>query len=56
MNTFLKRLREPSTMAGLSGLALLVGASVDQVQAIANAVAGVVGLLAVFMPEKGRNA
>jgi hypothetical protein len=52
VNWLLGRLREPSTFAGLSGLALAVGLSQDQFTAIANAVAGLAGLLAVILAEK----
>lgn len=47
----LARLREPSTWAGLCGLGVLIGATVDQVQAVANAGAAVAGLLAVVLSE-----
>ena len=52
MNWVLERLREPSTFAGLSGLALAFGLSDVHFEAIANAVAGIAGLLAVFLAEK----
>lgn len=47
-----ERLKEPSTWAGIAGLAVLLGANVDQAQAVAHALAGVAGVVAVFMPEK----
>jgi len=46
------RLREPSTYAGLAGLAAAVGLSDPQWQAISVAVMGVAGLLAVFIHER----
>lgn len=49
-----QRLKEPSTWAGLAGLAVLFGASVEEAQAVANAVGGLAGLVAVFMPERGQ--
>ncbi|WP_139026295.1 hypothetical protein [Methyloversatilis universalis] len=51
-----QRLKEPSTWAGLAGLAVLFGASVEEAQAVANAVGGLAGLVAVFMPENQSNA
>jgi len=48
----LSRLKEPSTFAGLSAIALLFGASVEQAQAVAHVVAALAGAAAVFMPEK----
>lgn len=46
------RLKEPSTFAGLSALALLFGASVEQAQAAAHVLAALAGAAAVFLPEK----
>ncbi|MHA3018093.1 hypothetical protein CMPELA_25675 [Cupriavidus necator] len=51
---FLQRLREPSTMAGLSGLAVIVGANPTKVNAVSAVVAAVLSALAVFLPEKGQ--
>ena len=48
----LERLREPSTYAGFSGLALAVGISADQFQAIAALIAAIAGVAAVFMKSK----
>lgn len=47
-----KRLKEPSTWAGLAGLAVLFGTSVEEASAVAHAVGAVAGLVAVFMPER----
>lgn len=52
----LERLREPSTWAGLCGLGVLLGASVEQVQAVAHAGAAVAGLLAVVLSESAGGA
>lgn len=54
-NKVLARLREPSTMAGLGALALLVGLPPDTVNVVLQAVGGVLGVLAVILPEKGGN-
>jgi len=51
---YLKRLREPSTMAGLSGLAVVIGANPTKVNAVSAVIAAVLSALAVFMPEKGQ--
>lgn len=50
----IERLREPSTMAGLSALALLFGAPPGVPEAAVQGAAAVAGILAVLLPEKGR--
>lgn len=50
----LSRLKEPSTFAGLSGLALALGISGELYNAAAAAIAGVAGLLAVVLAEKSK--
>jgi len=50
----LSRLKEPSTFAGLSGLALALGISGELYNAAAAAIAGVAGLLAVILAEKSK--
>jgi hypothetical protein len=54
MNNILARLKEPSTFRGLAILAGLGGIALDpaQVNAIAAAVAAVLGLIEVFRKEK----
>jgi hypothetical protein len=52
VNFVLTRLREPSTYAGLSGLALAVGISTDLYAAASSALAGVAGLIAVVLAER----
>lgn len=47
----LRRLREPSTMAGLSALALLFGLPPGTVDAIAQIVGGVAAVAAIVVPE-----
>jgi hypothetical protein len=50
----LLRLKEPSTFAGLSGIALALGVSGELYNAAAGAIAGVAGLVAVLLAEKGK--
>lgn len=50
--SIIARLREPSTMAGLAGLSVLFGQSVETAQVYANGAAAILGVLAVAMPEK----
>jgi len=50
--SFLNRLREPSTWAGFAGIAVAMGANPDKVSITAQAVAGVLSALAVFLPER----
>jgi hypothetical protein len=54
VNFALKRLKEPSTYAGLSGLALALGVSGDLYAAVSSAVAAVAGLVAVVLAEKAK--
>lgn len=56
VNFIISRLKEPSTYAGLSGLALALGVSGELYSAIAAALAGVAGLVAVILSEKSRPA
>lgn len=55
MQFLLNRLREPSTWAGLAGLATTVGANPTKVNAVSAVVAAVLSALAVFVPESGAN-
>jgi len=48
-----KRLREPSTMAGLAAIAALFGVPGLE-QAVGQLIGGAVALAAIFMPEKGQ--
>lgn len=50
----LSRLKEPSTYAGLSGLAMALGISTHLYEAAAMAIAGVAGLVAVILAEKSK--
>lgn len=48
-----RKLAEPSTWAGLAALGVLVGMTVEQVQALAHAGAAVAGVMAVVLGEGG---
>jgi hypothetical protein len=48
----LSRLKEPSTYAGFSALALAFGLSDAQWAAVSTAVAGLAGVAAVFLSEQ----
>lgn len=48
---YLRRLREPSTMAGLSALALLFGLPTGTIDAIAQIVGGIAAVAAIVVPE-----
>lgn len=50
----LARLKEPSTYAGLSGLAMALGISTHMYEAAAAAVAGIAGLIAVLLADKAK--
>lgn len=48
----LNRLREPSTWAGLSALAVLFGAPPGTVEAVSQVAGGLAAVAAVVLPEK----
>jgi hypothetical protein len=52
MKAIFKRLREPSTMAGLAALALVFGMPQELIAEAGKAVSGVLGLAAILMPER----
>ena len=52
MNWLLERLREPSTMAGLSALAALFGLPAEAVSGAGQIVAGGLAIAAVVMKDK----
>ena len=52
VNFALARLKEPSTYAGLSGIALALGVSGELYNAAAGAIAGVAGLISVILAER----
>lgn len=47
----INRLREPSSLAGLAGIAILAGRSIPEVQAATDAAGLLLGALAVVLPE-----
>lgn len=51
-----RRLREPSTLAGISALAVLAGVPAGVPEVVAHAVAGVAAALAVLIPERSGDA
>lgn len=50
--TIIKRLREPSTWAGLAALGVLFGMPAGTVEAVGQVVGGAAALAAVLLPEK----
>ena len=54
VNFVLSRLKEPSTYAGLSGLALALGVSGELYSAASAALAAVAGLVAIVLAEKAK--
>jgi hypothetical protein len=46
------RLKEPSTYAGFSGIALALGLSAEEWSTIYTAIAGLAGVVAMFLAEK----
>jgi len=53
MHAFINRLKEPSSWAGLAGLALLAGLSMDDFNLYVQALTGVLAFLAIVMKEAG---
>ena len=54
VNFVLSRLKEPSTYAGLSGLALALGVSGDIYAAASAAIAAIAGLIAIILAERAK--
>lgn len=54
VNFVLARLKEPSTYAGLSGLALALGVSGELYSAASAALAAVAGLIAVLLADPAK--
>jgi hypothetical protein len=51
MQTIIKRIKEPSTWAGISALGLIFGLPPGTIDLVGQIVAGVAGLAAIFMAE-----
>ncbi len=51
MDTLFKRLKEPSTYAGLAGVALVFGISLEEFQNYANMVAGAFAFVSIVIGE-----
>ena len=54
VNFVLTRLKEPSTYAGLSGLALALGVSGELYSAASAAIAAIAGVIAIVLAEKAK--
>lgn len=56
MDYLLNRIREPSTWAGIASLAISLGLGVPPgtIEAAGQAAAGIAGLLAIFVRERGK--
>lgn len=52
LRKLMARMREPSTLAGLAGLAVLGGIPMDTINIYAQAAAAVLSLAAVVVPEE----
>lgn len=51
MNSLIERFKEPSSFAGLAGLALALGVNLPVYNAVTTVVAAVLGLVAVLKKE-----
>jgi len=56
LHWLLARLKEPSTYAGLSGLALAFGVSTELYTAASTALAGAAGLIAVVLADRAEKS
>lgn len=56
LNYILARLKEPSTYAGLSGIALSIGLTAELYTAVAGVVAAVAGLIAMLFADSAKTA
>lgn len=54
LNYILARLKEPSTYAGLSGIALSIGLTTELYTAVAGVVAAVAGLIAMLFADSAK--
>lgn len=53
VHSIVKRLREPSTWAGLAALGLVFGLPPGTIELVGQIVGGVAGLAAIVLPESG---
>lgn len=53
LKTIIKRIKEPSTWAGLAALGLIFGLPPGTVEALGQVLGGVAALAAIALPEKG---
>lgn len=53
LNTIIRRIKEPSTWAGLAALGVLFGLPPGSVEALGQLLGGVAALAAIALPEKG---
>ena len=56
MKSIIKRMREPSTWAGISALGLVFGLPPGTVELIGQLIGGAAGLAAIFLPELAPDA
>lgn len=52
--SILKRIREPSTWAGIAALGLIFGLPPGTIEAVGQVIGGVAALGAIFLPEAAR--
>ncbi len=52
MNNLIDRLKEPSTYAGLGGLAVVIGVGTDTFDLWVQAIAGIALFASLILPEK----
>ncbi len=52
LQTIINRLKEPSTYAGLAGLAAAMGLGAEDWQTFSMALAGIAGVIAMLLREK----
>ncbi|HXV73257.1 MAG TPA: hypothetical protein VD713_00865 [Sphingomonadales bacterium] len=52
LKTIIARLKEPSTYAGMAGIAAAIGLGAEEWQTISMALAGIFGVLAMVLREK----
>lgn len=56
LKIIVSRLKEPSTYAGLAGLAAALGLGAEQWETVSMALAGIFGVLAMLLREKSSEA